>query len=91
MSANRLMYALITVALALVAAFTFNNVSATTLLTRAGRQQSSSALSVAGHRGGVNPNLVFNQQPTTTSGAHEPTPDRSYAAIEILRAARGAK
>jgi hypothetical protein len=88
MSANRLLYVVIAVALVAIAAFTFSNARATTVLTQADRQQPRPALGIIGHRGGINPNLLINEQPMTTSGTNEPTADRSYDAIENLRVMR---
>jgi hypothetical protein len=88
MSANRLPYVLIAVALAVVAAFTFSNARATTVLTEADRQHSRPSLGIIGHRSGINPKLLLNEQPMTTSGMNESIADRSYDVIENLRAAR---
>jgi hypothetical protein len=89
MSVNRMLYVLIVLALAVGTFFTFQQAIAAGAIARADPSYNQTEM-MRGSRG-INPNLLINEQPMTTSGTNELIADRSYDAIENLRTERQAK
>jgi hypothetical protein len=86
MSVNRMLYVLIVLALAVGTFFTFQQAIAAGAIARADPSYNQTEM-MRGSRG-INPNLLLNEQPMSTSGTNKPIVDRSYDAIENSRAAR---
>lgn len=92
MSANRMTYALVILTLIVVIFFTFQQAASAGAIARAG-QSNNQAIQwdeaiLRSHRGGMKPGLFLNGRSITASGVQAPIADRSYDAIEGLRAQR---
>ena len=62
MSVNRMLYVLIVLALAVGTFFTFQQAIAAGAIARANPSYNQTEM-MRGHRGGINPKLVLNEQP----------------------------
>ena len=93
MFTNRIVSALVVVALILVIFFTVQPAASSGASARAGRSNAQAvqgdAFILRGHRGGLNPHISLGQESVIASGMNDPIADRSYDSLESLRVSRG--